>query len=140
MILAPRHFVRFLDGRAGDVATVAFLPLDLGAQMPTQATDVRIGRECALKLLQRHRLPYEKFQLIQRAIDEGWCFKGKSNHLEFVYVHYDGGFEFYTLVLKSAKSGQETWVVTFFRSKEAQLKGKRRRSTLIRSHKWTEAG
>jgi len=142
MILAPRHFVRFLDGRAGEVATIASLPLDLGAHMPTQAGDVRIRRDYALKLMQRHRMTYEKFQLIQSAIDNGWCFKTKANHLEFVYIHDTGAgsHKQYTLVLKSARWGQETWLVTFFRSQPQQLRTKQRKGTLIRSHTWTIPG
>jgi hypothetical protein len=46
--------------------------------MPTQNTDVRIRRDYALKPMQRHRMTYEKFGLIQQAIDNGWCFKAKS--------------------------------------------------------------
>ncbi len=131
-----------MDGRAGDVATIAFLPLDLGAHMPTQASDVRIRRDYALKLMQRHRMTYEKFLLIQQAIDNGWCFKAKANHLEFVYIHNDsgGGHKQYTLVLKSARWGQETWLVTFFRSQKQQLRAKQRKGSLIRGHTWTIPG
>jgi hypothetical protein len=92
MLLYPRQYVRFLDGRMSDVAIVAFLPGHLAAQMPTLSTDVRIGREYAQKLWAKHGLGYGCFRLFQPAIDDGWCAKSRDNGLDFIYIDTSGAY------------------------------------------------
>ena len=69
MLLYPRQYVRFMDGREDPSAVMAFLPGDLAAAMPTVSTDVRIGREYATKLLGKHGLRHAALGVIQCAID-----------------------------------------------------------------------
>lgn len=125
----------------GKQAVVAFLPLDLGRYMQTHSTAVLVGREYALKTQVKHRLKYEHFSLIQTVIDKGWCCKSdKENHLEFMYVDDKIFGSRFLLVLKSAKLGRETWLVTFFRTNDAQINSRLRRAkarnTLLRTHSW----
>jgi hypothetical protein len=147
MLLYPRQYVRFLDGRMGNMAIVAFLPGHLAAQMPTLSTDVRIGREYAQKLWAKHGLGHGSFRLFQPAIDHGWCAKSRDNGLDFIYIdssraYIDARGEpvRFILGLKSARGGQETWVTTLHPSTEQQVRRRLRRATdsgrLIRAHSW----
>lgn len=136
MLLLPRYFVRFLDGRMGEKAVIAFLPLDLGAHMPTLACNVTVAREYALKLQLKHKLKYEHFCIIQKAIDFGYCVRHKKNHLEFLYIDDKKFNSCFNLVLKSAAERQETWLVTFFRCRREQIDSHLKRGQLIRAHSW----
>jgi hypothetical protein len=140
MLLYPRHYMRFLDGRGPESAVVGFLPGDLAARMPTLSTDVRIGRENAAKIWSKHRLGYWELSIIQQAIDHGWCAKSRSSSLDFLYVNPEG--RRYLLGLKAAYGGQETWVTTLYPTKEAKVRKRLREANaaglLIRSHDWGE--
>ncbi len=118
-----------LDGRAGDRAVIAFLPGDLGGHIQALSTDVLIGRDYAVKLLRKHRLGYEHFAVIQPAIDRGICIKSeKSGHIEFLYADQKIFGSRFLLVLKVAASGQEVWLMTFFRTNDGQIKSKLKRA------------
>jgi hypothetical protein len=138
MRLHPRQFIRFLDGRAGDQTVIAFLPGDLGARIPTLATDVLIKCEYANKLRMKHHLLYEHFSIIQPTIDKGVCIRSeKSGQLEFLYADQKIFGSRFLLVLKAANGGREVWLVTFFRTNDAQIKSKLRRAaqsgTIVRA-------
>lgn len=138
MLLYPRHYMRFLDGRGSEFAVVAFLPGELAARMPTLSTEVRIGRENAMKIWTKHRLGYWELGIIQRAIDHGWCAKSRSSSLDFLYVSPDG--KRYVLGLKAAYGGQETWVTTLYQTQEVKIRKRlsqaNKDQALIRSHFW----
>ena len=140
MLLKPRHFIRLFDNRYRDAtgerasyATVAVLPLSVGAYMPTRAPEVFLGVDYAQKLIRKHHLRYEDFVAISELIDDSYCIKEKPNHLTFMGYRRGKG-EAFILVLKAAKAGSETWVVTLHRSNSAQISGKlrRHRPSLIR--------
>jgi hypothetical protein len=141
MLLSPRHYLRFLDGRNGPFAIVGFLPGDLAARMPTLSTEVRIGRDYAKKLWEKHHLGHGDLGMIQRAIDHGWCTKSRGNALDFLYVDTAGQPLRFILGLKSAYGGAETWVTTLHKSDEQQIRRRLRRAraggTLLRAHSWT---
>jgi hypothetical protein len=86
MFLTHRQYIRFLRGGMMRVAVVAFLPGELAARMPTLSTDVRIDRDYARKIWERHRLGHEDLGLIQPIIDHGWCTKSRQNALDFIFV------------------------------------------------------
>jgi len=121
MLLAPRHYQRFLDGRNGTFAIVGFLPGDLAARMPTLSTEVRIGRDYAKKLWEKHHLGHGDLAMIQRAIDHGWCAQSRGNALDFLYVDTDRQPTRFILGLKCAYGGTETWVTTLHKSDEQQI-------------------
>ena len=141
MLLYPRHYVRFLDGREGNFAVVAFLPGDLAARMPTLSTEVRIGRSHALKLWEKHNLGYADLGVIQRAIDNGWCTKSREAALDFLYIDSATPPRRFVLGIKAAYGGEETWVSTLHRSDEHQIRRRLRRAReadkLLRAHVWT---
>jgi hypothetical protein len=142
MFLYPRQYVGFLDGRMADVAVVAFLPGHLAARMPTLSTDVRIGREYALKMWTQHHLGHSAFGLIQSIINDGWCTKSRENELDFLYVDLEGESKRYILGLKSARGGQETWITTLHVSNEQQIRRRVKQALasdrMVRGPEWSE--
>lgn len=130
----PRHFVRFLDGRAGKEISIAFLSGGMGRFLSTSTTDIRLSLEYAQKLNLKHRMTLEKFEFVQDAIDHGYCFEAMGRRLEFVYVRNDVATEIYCAVIKSAAPGNELWLVTFHRIQLAQLEKKRRALHMVRDH------
>jgi hypothetical protein len=141
MLLYPRHYVRFLDGREGNFAVAAFLPGDLAACIPTLSTEVRIGRDHARKLWEKHRLGHADLGVIQRAIDNGWCTKSRNAALDFLYIDQTMPARRFVLGIKATYGGQETWVSTLHRSDEHQIRRRLRRARetdmLLRTHVWT---
>lgn len=134
MFLPPRQLVRLLDDRCRgpegerlDHAVVGFLPLHLGAILPTLSTDIRLGVEYARKLIWRHSLSHGEFAVISEMIADSYCFREKAAHLTLMgySVRYERP---YTLVLKAARGGTETWVSTFHRTEHQQLRSKVRRA------------
>lgn len=114
-------------GQQANHAIIGFLPLTLGALLPTLSTDIRLSIEYARKLAVIKRLAYRELLVIDRLLKDSFCFREKASHLTFMW--YDPVSEKpYTLVLKSARSGTETWLVTFHRTDEQQLRSKIRRS------------
>src|SRR5271168_641699 len=106
MIIQPRHLVRFLDGRAGDQISIAFLPGALGGHIHTLQTTVSLRLEYARKLL-KHGVRYEGFFHIQDTIDSGMCMIEDDHHLRFLYVKDNIHPEIYFLLLKTDKSRRE---------------------------------
>jgi hypothetical protein len=83
MIIHPRHFVRFIDGRAGSSIEIAFLPGQLGVFIHTLETSVRLRLDYARKLLIKHKWRYEGFEYIQETIDNGMCILESSHTSDF---------------------------------------------------------
>lgn len=134
MLLHPRDFVRFIDGRAGDVAIIAYVPGEFTRHIGSLSSDLQCGREYAIKLNQKHKLPYEKFQLIQPAIDNGHV-RMVRNSLEMVYYDDSDPGPPYLLVVK-AVGRYELWLSSFYRVerwKERSLL-RPRRGRLLREH------
>ena len=141
MFLYHRQYIRFLRGQGPSVAVVAFLPGDLAARVPTLSTEVRLGRDYAKKIWEKHRLGHEHLGLIQPMIDDGWCTKSRADGLDFLYVDDRRRPARYILGIKGAKRGHETWVTTLYAVNEDEVRRRLRRAnkegTLIRSHRWT---
>jgi len=134
VLLHPRQFVSFIDGRMGDVATFAHVPGEFSRQIGSLSSDLQCTREYAMKLFQKHKLPYEKFQLIQPSIDLGHV-RIVRKDLEFVYYDDSDPGPPYLLVVK-AVGRDELWLRTFYRTerwKEASLL-RARRGRLLREH------
>lgn len=141
MILQPRHFVRFLDGRAGDKVTIAFLPGHLGGHLQTICTDVSLRLDYARKLNRKHQMTYEKFAEIQKTIDFGYCLKTVDQHLSFLYFSdRPSKPAVYFLLVKTDVKRGELWLVTFHRLKMAQVAHKLRKGELLRDHIHESAG
>ena len=135
MTLYPRQFMRLIDGRAGGVAAVAYLPSEVGVFFSAITTAVWIEKACAIKILMRHRLRYEDLEFIQRAIDGGYILRGRDRqYLEFLYIDSSGPYRHYLLVLKIARYGQEVWVQTFHRSDETALRSRLKKAIPLRVH------
>jgi hypothetical protein len=133
MIIHPRHFVRFLDGRAGQTVTIAFLPGELGAHIGALQTNVSLRIDYAHKLLKR-KLTYEGFELIQQTIDEGLCIMESYNRLSFLFIRDESSHEIWFLHLKSAQRGDELWLVTFHRISKNQLTRRLNAGVVLRAH------
>jgi len=133
MIVTPRHFVRFIDGRASDRMVVAFLPGSLGRYLGTLQTDVSLRRDYALKLI-KHNIDYNGFSEIQNTIDNGHCLREKPNHLAFLFVKDNIKPEIYFLLIKTDKTREELWLVTFHRIKKSQFTKRLVPSNIIRPH------
>jgi hypothetical protein len=133
MLLSPRDFVRFLDGRLGTVQRIAFVPGEFTARIQAISSDLLISREYAQKLKDKHRLRFEHFQLIQIAIDFGYALLERGD-LVFVYLDETVFHEMFVLVLKKAERGQEIWLKTFHRAEASKLKRLLRNGNLLRDH------
>jgi hypothetical protein len=133
MIIQPRQFVQFVDGRAGDHAPVAFLPGGLGAYLNTLRTEVILRRDYAIKVL-NHLKIYEIFGEIQNTIDRGFCVQMDPVRLGFLYVRDAVRPEIYFLLIKTARQGEELWLVTFHRIQPAQFDVRLRGGRLLREH------
>jgi hypothetical protein len=120
MIIQPRHFVRFIDGRAGQRIAIAFLPGALGAHIGTLQTTVSLELSYARKLL-RHGLTYEGFDQIQDTIDNGLCLREGNSRLSFLYIRDEVRPELYFLHLKTARMGSDLWLVTFHKIRQKQF-------------------
>jgi hypothetical protein len=59
MIVPRRHFRDFFCGRAGETPAVAELRDDIGVFISSQAKQVSMRRDYAIKMLVKHRLTYE---------------------------------------------------------------------------------
>lgn len=133
MIIQPRHFVRFIDGRVGDRINIAFLPGALGTQIHTLETAVSLRRDYALKLLS-HGVKFEGFSYIQDTIDHGMCLLEDDHHLRFLYVRDNVRPEIYFLLLKTDKSRRELWLVTFHKLRKKQFTDRLDPERIIRAH------
>lgn len=133
MIIQPRHFVRFIDGRAGRQIAIAFLPGSLGAYIHTTETSVALRLDYALKLI-RHDINYDRFGAIQNTIDNGICMVEDQYRLRFLYVRDNVRPEIYFLLLKTDKARGELWLVTFHRIQKKQFTDRLNPSKIIREH------
>jgi hypothetical protein len=135
MALYARQFVRLIDGRSGNVAAVAHLPVEIGVIFSAQTNVVSIERTYARKIVGDHQIKYDDFEYIQKAIDFGYVFQGRDHrYLEFVYIETKKTYKHYLLVLKVARYGLEIWVQTFHRIDEGRLRSKIRKLRMIRLH------
>jgi hypothetical protein len=133
MIIYPRHFVRFIDGRAGRQIAIAFLPGELGRHLGTLETNVMLRLDYAHKLI-RHDIYYEGFGEIQNTIDNGMCMREGPNELAFLYVKDNISPEIYFLVIKTPYAKNELWLKTFYRIRKAQYAKKLRPYSILRAH------
>jgi hypothetical protein len=133
MIIQPRHFVRFIDGRAGKQIAIAFLPGGLGVHISTLQTAVSLEITYARKLL-RHGLTYEGFDQIQDTIDNGLCIREGGSRLSFLYIKDDVKPELYFLHLKTARMRTELWLVTFHRIRQKQFNKRLTFGPTVREH------
>jgi hypothetical protein len=142
MLLYPRQYVRFIDGREGDSAVLAILPGELAARMPTLSTEIKIHRAYAIKIWEKHNLRPNDLAVVQKAVLHGWCTKSRNDSLDFLYVDPTTSIPRRLIVgIKSAYGGQETWLTTMYKAEESEirrrLKKARKANRLIRSHVWT---
>jgi hypothetical protein len=133
MVPQPRHFVKFMDGRAGDRISIAFLPGALGAYINTLQTDVSLRLDYARKLIS-HGIKYEAFLYVQETIDNGMCMLEDAYHLRFLYVRDAIRPEIYFLLLKTDRSRRELWLVTFHRLRKKQFSNRIDPGKIIRPH------
>lgn len=140
MILTHRQYMRFLNGGPQFVATVAYLPGDLAARMPTLSTDIRMAGDYAKKIWEKHRLGHNVLGLIPTIVRDGWCTRRQSNQLDFFYVDQVGTPKRYILGLKASRAGQETWVSTLYPTDEHEIRRRlnkaRKQDYLLRGHCW----
>src|SRR4051794_28230793 len=111
MIVPPRRFVSFLDGRRENPTAVAFLPGSLGAYLGTIETTVKLERVYGWKLL-RHGINYHLFSEIQNTIDNGICMFEPPYGLSFLYVSGKIKPVIYSLILKTDMKRRGLWLVT----------------------------
>jgi hypothetical protein len=128
-----------MDGRGH--AIVARLPGDIAAWMPTSCLEVGITREYIDKIFVKHRLTARELDIVQHAIDKGWCIRPSDGKLDFLYVHNDGpSVRRFVVGIKSANHRRETWFQTLHRTDEEQVRRRLRQAKksdcLIRAHLW----
>lgn len=135
MIISPRHFVRFVDGRAGKRLIVAYLPGALASQLGTSQSDVTLTIEYARKLVHKHKIAYTKFDEIQNTIDHGYCLKEDDRHIYFLYMP-DLSFSdiIYVLVIKTDAANSGLWLKTFHRITKKQFDKRLQKGRIIRNH------
>lgn len=133
MIVPPRRFVSFLDGRSGNPTPVAFLPGALGAYLGTVETTVKLERMYGWKLL-RHGIDYNLFGEIQNTIDNGMCMLEAPYKLSFLYVQDKTKPVIYSLIIKTDRARRELWLVTFHRIKREQFHKRLKPRQIIREH------
>lgn len=96
------------------------------------SSELRCGREYAIKVKEKHGLKYEQFHLIQRAIDCGYA-KLTGTDLEFLFYDNTTGGPPYLLVVKSVGQN-EIWMRTFYRTKRWKEEMYFRRGFLLKEH------
>lgn len=135
MIIPPRQFVAFMDGRLGDWITIAHLPGLFGAHINALTTEVRIQRAYARKMIDKHRLLHAHFEMIQVAVDRGWCrVDDRRRSLGFLLDDDVLHHTIFLLAIKTAAGGEELWLRTFHRSNAEQLRSHLRRGGILRNH------
>lgn len=133
MDLAPRNFVRFLDGRFGHAQKVAFVPGEFGARIRARSTDLMIDRITAQKLKDKHKLRYGHWTMMQVAINFGYALLERDD-LVFAYID-DAVFRaIFILAVKEAANGEELWIKSFHRCKPRKLEKLLKASELLREH------
>ena len=133
MIIYPRHFVRFIDGRAGKQIQIAFVPGALARLLGTLEVNVMLRLDYAHKII-KHKIYYEGFGEIQNTIDNGLCMREAVNELSFLYVKDPVTREIYYLVIKTNESRRELWLKTFYRIRKPQYAKKLRPNRILREH------
>ncbi len=127
-----------MDGRGP--AIVARLRGDIAAHLPTTSLDVRISKEYVDKIFTKHRLTYEDLDVVQFALDNGWCIKSTAGKLDFLCVMESERHRRFVVGIKTANGGLETWFQTLHLTDEEQIKRRlkqaRKHGTLIRTHTW----
>lgn len=136
MLLTPRAFVRFLDGRLGQTQRIAFVPGEYTRQIGTLESDLLIDRGYALKLQQKHRLRYEHFEMIQPTIDRGYAVIDGGGNLVFAYDDQERFNSVFRLAVKANRAGTELWLRTFHRSNRQQMNSMVRRWSLLKHHQY----
>jgi len=133
MLLTPREFVRFLDGRSGDVQTIAFVPGGFTARIGAVSCDLLIRRDYAHKLNRTHGLRYEHWGIMQIAINHGYAILERGD-LVFVYLDDTVFNDMFVLAIKEAANGQELWVKSFHRCEPRKLNRLLKNGELLREH------
>ena len=133
MIVPPRRFVSFLDGRGENPTPVAFLTGALGGYLGTLETIVKLERVYGWKLL-RHGINYNLFGEIQKTIDNGICMFEPTYRLSFLYVPDPIKPVIYFLMIKTDRTRRELWLVTFHRIKREQYPKRLKPRQIIRPH------
>lgn len=138
MQLSPREFVRFLDGRSGQIQTLAFVPGEFTARIGALSCDLLIERSYAEKLKNKHSLRYEHWGMIQVAINHGYAIlqrrDSRNTELLFAYVD-DAVFQAnFLLAIKQARGGEEIWLKSFYRCQPGRVQRLLRDGELLREH------
>jgi hypothetical protein len=138
MLPAARHLREFMLGLHGSTQTIAFVPGELVARINARSCNLMIERECARKLLHKHRLRYEHWGMIQIAIDHGYALLSRRSpgkpELLFAYVD-DAIFNSnFLLAIKQANAGSEIWMKSFYRCEPSRIRSFLRSCELLREH------
>jgi hypothetical protein len=138
MLLTPRDFVRFLDGRLGQVQQIAFVPGEFTRLIGTLESKLLLDREYALKLQRKHNLRYEHFEMIQPTIDRGYAVIDGGRNLVFAYDDQERFHRPFRLAVKSNRAKNELWLRTFHRIGVRQMNSMVRRWPLVKNHHYVD--
>ena len=97
-------------------------------------SNLLIERSYAQKLLLRHRLKYEHFQMIQPTIERGYAIIDGGGKLVFAYDEQQHFHARFRLVVKTTAAKDELWLRTFHRIKVGQMNSMVRRYRLVQEH------
>lgn len=92
--------------------------------MQTLCPNIRLGEDYARKLILKHELKWDDLVAIEDLVADAFCFREKAHHLTFMGYSSSREGRAYSLVLKAAARGTETWVVTLHRTNEQQIRSK----------------
>lgn len=118
--------------------TIATIPEEIRHHLPVHTNKIQMGLDYAKKILIEKKLTYEDIHIVQKAVTDGYCCKGKNkDHLDFLYLNNDG--KSWILVIKSAGNGTEVWFCTlFYTTRQKYYIDKFKGQLLLRSHKGVE--
>ena len=139
MKLSSRFLMEFMRGLYHPWQVIAFVPGEFAIRIGARTSDLRIRRDYALKLRHKHRFAYQHFELIQKAINEGWVLTERGD-LVFVLAADSPYFANFALVVKREAGGRELWLKTFHRIDRRKLERLLRDNEMLRMHLNSSSG
>lgn len=129
----PRDWQQFLKIGAGrEIACAQLLSDEVLTHLEPASDKLFIGHDAALKAVTKHHLAAEHFPLIFDTVERGMALADKDRHVTFLHETELGWFQ---VTVKCALASRRLYVATFYRTRERDVRSKRRRFLLLRDEK-----